>query len=90
MELPKEAVRDSCSGRIQNPNMLDLKATDNQTGQMIKHICLTKKENKDQPEADASARVQPKLTVQRLLKARIHLLERVRMYSLESQRHVRK
>jgi hypothetical protein len=57
MELPKEAVHDSCSGRIQNPNMLDLKATDNQTGQMVKHICLTKKENKDQPEADASARV---------------------------------
>jgi hypothetical protein len=35
MELPKEAVHDSCSERIQNPNMLDLKATDNQTGQMV-------------------------------------------------------
>jgi hypothetical protein len=37
--------------------MLDLKATDNQTGQIVRYICLTKKENKDQPEADASARV---------------------------------
>jgi hypothetical protein len=51
----REQYTAAVASALKHPNMLDLKATDSQTGQIVGYTCLTKKERKAQPEVNASA-----------------------------------